>query len=84
MLLITYDSSAQKIERVQSNLVSVQDQIVAHIAEAEMALRRGNLDAQRKIAAFSQLSRILQLAADKVNSNRRDDGLLLWAKNRTT
>jgi hypothetical protein len=84
VLLITYDSSAQKIERVQSNLVSVQDQIVAHIAEAEMALRRGNLDAQRKIAAFSQLSRILQLAADKVNSNRRDDGLLLWAKNRTT
>jgi hypothetical protein len=66
VLLVTYDTSPQKVERLQSNLVSVQDQIVAHIAEAEMAVRKGNAEAQRRIAAYAHLSRILQQTADKV------------------
>lgn len=64
---MTYDTSAQRVERLQNNLLGVQDQIVAHVAEAEMAVRKGNAEAQRRIAAFTHLSRILQQTADKVN-----------------
>jgi len=65
---VTYDTSLQRLDRLQSKLNAVQEDVSAQITPPEETSRLNSGDNMRKVNAFTQLTKILQHTAEKVDT----------------